>query len=225
MSLTLFVGDYAYSSWSLRGWLLLDAFGVPFQHRYAHMRTEAFEALRRDMAPSRLVPALKIADAEGERIVWDTLAMAETLHEMYPDAGYWPKGAAARALARSLTAEMHSGFAALRGACPMNMRRRYAGFEVDTEVQADLERLDQLWALALDRHDQGPYLFGAFTVADAFYAPVASRIDTYDLPIGVRAREYVSTVLSHPSVARWQAMALADGHIQEHYEFDMAYRA
>ena len=222
MDLTLHVGDYTYSSWSLRGWLLMDPFGIARKIRYAKMRTPEFEAMLDEIAPSRTVPALKLADGQ---VVWDSLAMAETLHEMYPEAGYWPKDAAARAMARSLTAEMHSGFTALRGACPMNIRRRYAGFEVDTEVQADLERLDQLWALALDRHDQGPYLFGAFTVADAFYAPVASRIDTYDLPIGVRAREYVSTVLSHPSVARWQAMALADGHIQEHYEFDMAYRA
>ena len=225
MELTLYLGDYAYSSWSLRGWLLLDAFGVSFQQRYAHMRTDDFETLRAEMAPSRLVPALKIADQHGERVVWETMAIAETVAEMFPDAGHWPADPADRALARTLVAEMHAGFTALRGACPMNMRRAYSGFEVDADVRADLDRLSALWAHARSaRRSEGPFLLGAFSAADAFYAPVASRIATYGLEMPEADLAYVAAVLAHPSVQRWYAMARADDHVQAHYELDLADR-
>jgi len=227
MDFTLYLGDFAYSSWSLRGWLLLDAFGVPFQMRRAHMRTPEFEALRAAMAPSQLVPALAISDGvRAPVVVWDTLAIAETVHDHHPQAGLWPKGAAARPTARSLAAEMHSGFTALRGACPMNMRRRYEGFEVSPEIEADLARLALIWAHARDRATaDGPFLFGAFSAADAFFAPVASRIDTYGLQMDEVDQRYVATLLGHPSVRRWAAMARADMHIQPHYEFELAERS
>lgn len=225
MDLTLYIGDHAYSSWSLRGWLLLDAFGIGFQQRYAHMRTEAFEDLRAEMAPSRLVPALKVERSDESFIVWDTVAMAETLADLFPDAGHWPDGVAERATARSLVAEMHSGFTALRSACPMNMRRAYAGFDVSESVQADLTRLTDLWGHARSMSPEGPFLFGAFSAVDAFYAPVASRIATYGLPLGSTDAAYVAAILAHPSVQRWIAMARADTHIQDHYEFDYQDRA
>ena len=226
MDFTLFVGDYAYSSWALRGWLLLDAFGIPFTKRHAHMLTDAFEMMRTEMTPSRLVPALAVSD--GTRVpvmVWDTVAMAETLHEYHPKAGIWPVGASARPTARSLVAEMHSGFTALRGACPMNMRRAYAGFEAADDVKADLDRLAQIWAHARARQSsEGAFLFGEFSAADAFFAPVCSRIATYGLEMPEPDLEYVAAVLGHHSVRRWRAMGIADGHIQAHYEFDYAPR-
>lgn len=221
---TLFAGDYAYSSWSLRGWLLLDAFGVAFSLRHAHMRTEAFEVLRAEMAPSRLVPALKVEEESGAHTVWDSLAMAETLAERFPEAGIWPAPSVQRATARSLAAEMHAGFGALRAACPMNMRRAYADFPVSEDVQADLDRLAQIWAHARSMSGEGPFLFGAFSAVDAFFAPVASRIATYGLPMKGEDMEYLAAILGHPSVRRWRAMGMADGHVQAHYEFDYAER-
>ena len=226
MDFTLFVGDYAYSSWSLRGWLLLDAFGIPFTLRHAHMRTQAFEDLRAEMAPSRLVPTLAVSDGTRAPVmVWETMAIAETLHEYYPQAGLWPKGESARPAARAIAAEMHAGFTALRGACPMNMRRAYEGFEVSDEVRADLERLSVVWAHGRARAtEDGPFLFGAFSAVDAFFAPVASRIATYGLEMADEDMEYVAALLGHPSVRRWRAMGQADGHVQPQYEFDLPAR-
>ena len=229
MDFTLFVGDYTYSSWSLRGWLLLDAFGIPFAHRQAHMRTPAFEALRSEIRPSRLVPALAVSDGVRPAVlVWETIAIAETVHEHHPQAGLWPRGDV-RPTARSLAAEMHAGFRALRNACPMNMRRAYAGFRPDpgsdAEVRDDLDRLAQIWAHARARRTgEGPFLFGAFCATDAFFAPVASRVATYGLEIGAEDMAYVAALLGHPSVRRWRAMAVADTHVQPQYELDLPRR-
>ncbi|MEM0987269.1 MAG: glutathione S-transferase [Pseudomonadota bacterium] len=225
MELTLFVGDYAYSSWSLRGFLLLDAFGIKFQTRHAHMNTPEFEALKDEMAPSRLVPALRIkSPVHKDVMVWDSLAMAETLAELFPKFGHWPEDPAQRATARSIAAEMHSGFTALRGACPMNMRRAYAGFQPSDAVMSDLARLSEIWAHARSFSGAGPFLFGDFSVVDAFFAPVASRIATYGLPVDGEDGAYVAALLNRPSVRRWRSMGMADGHLQQHYEFDLPSR-
>lgn len=229
MQFTLFIGDYAYSSWSLRGWLLLDGFGVPFTARYAHMRTPGFQALRAEMAPARLVPALAVSDGiNPPAIVWETLGIAEAVHEYHPQAGLWPKGEA-RMTARSLAAEMHAGFRALRNDCSMNLRRAYAGFSPGAEVQADIDRLAEIWAHARARRPaagaaEGPFLFGAFGAVDAMFAPVATRIATYDLKMGADDMIYVAALLGHPSFRRWRAMAMADGYPQAHYELDLAER-
>jgi len=220
MTHTLYVADYAYSSWSLRGYLLLDAFGIAFEERYAHMRTDDFERLKAEMAPSRQVPALR--HGVTGTLVWESLAIAETLAE---EAPLWPGDAGPRAAARAVGSEMHAGFAALRRACPMNMRRAYAGFGVPADVAADLDRLATIWDHARQAGGgDGPYLFGVFTAADAFFAPVASRIATYDLPLAAEHRGYVAALLSHRSMQRWWAKAMADPHIQPHYEFDLPAR-
>ena len=170
MTYTLFIQDRAYSSWSLRGHLLLAAFDIPFATRHEFWRSPEYDALRAEIAPARTVPALRGDDM----FVWDSLAVAETLAERHP--GFWPADPAARAAARSLVAEMHSGFGALRADCPMNLRRRWAGFTPSDAVLADVARITALWAWARENFGgEGPYLFGAFSVADAFFTPVASR--------------------------------------------------
>lgn len=223
MDYTLFIGDFAYSSWSLRGWLLFDAFSVPCALRRAHMNSQAFEDMREEMAPARLVPAMRIG-ADGEPlIVWDSLAMAETLSERHRDAHLWPRDPVRRATARSVAAEIHSGFAALRGACPMNLRRSYSGFVPDEAVRGDLARLEAIWSYVKLRHGLGgPYLTGSgYSVADAFMTPIATRIVTYDLQVGGGLAGYVEALTAHPAFRRWRAMAFADRHRQAHYEFDL----
>ena len=208
MSYHLIIGDYAYSSWSLRGWLLLERFGIAF-------RTTRLDFSGRDVAeqlrshrPARTVPTL--LTPEGA-IVSDSLAIAEELASRHPEAGHWPEDPLRRATARTLAAEMHAGFAALRSACPMATRVAYAGFEVPDAVRADLSRIEDLWAHARSMATDGPWLFGPYTAADAFYAPVAARIATYGLPVGAEAAAYVGAHLSDPAFRRFRAMGLVSG--------------
>lgn len=135
MTYDLVIGDRSYSSWSLRGWLLFEKFGLPVNVRQVRMYTSAFSELLREYAPARTVPVMRL----GEDVVTDSLAIAEELAQRHPEAGHWPEPSAARALARSMTAEMHSGFTALRGACPMSLRTAFSGVETGDEVRADLE--------------------------------------------------------------------------------------
>jgi glutathione S-transferase len=220
MTLTLFVGDYTYSSWSLRGWLLMDPFEIPRSLRRATMRTADFDALIEEIAPSNTVPALRLPNGQ---IVWDTIAIAETLHELHPDAGIWPSDQGARAMARSLVATMHSSFSALRSACPMNMARAYRDFVPGDDVLEDVSSITDLWsrARAHSGRSDGPFLFGTFSAADAFFAPVASRIVTYGLPVTGADADYVAALIGHPSVRRWRAMGRAQKEHQAHYELDL----
>ncbi len=217
MEMLLAIGDRRYSSWSLRGYLLMETVGAPYRSRHAPMRTEAFAELQRDLAPGRTVPMLQV----GEALAWDSLAIAETLAEMFPDAGLWPDDSAPRAMARSMAAEMHSGFGALRSACPMNLGRRYAGFEPSDEVRADVERIVALWRLAQGGRG-GPWLFGdRFGAVDAFFAPVASRFATYGLTDDSVAVAYMEAIHAHPQFRRWRAMGEAEARPLAHYEFDL----
>jgi glutathione S-transferase len=221
MTYELAIGDRAYSSWSLRAWLLFDAFGLPVRVRSARLYTDALPALLAEFAPARTVPAMRTPEGH---VVWDSLAIAEHLAERHPDAGIWPADPALRAMARSLAAEMHSGFAALRSACPMNLRVAYAGVEIGTDVAADLARIEALWEQAL-AVSGGPWLCGAYCAADVFFAPVAcGRIATYGLPVGRPAQAYVERQLAHPSFRRWRAMGQVDGPDQEFYRRDYALR-
>lgn len=220
MTYTLAIGDRAYSSWSLRGWLLFEAFGLPVKLRMARLYTDELPELLKSFAPSRTVPAMKAPDGY---VVWDTLAMAEHLAEAHPDAGLWPSDPERRALARSLAAEMHSAFGALRSECPMNLRVSYTDFQADEAVRADLKRLEALWSYALER-SKGPWLCGDYSVADAFFAPVAGRIAGYGLPVSDAAMAYVDQHLNHLPFRRWRAMGLVDGADQEFYRRDYAQR-
>jgi glutathione S-transferase len=219
MSYELAIGDRTYSSWSLRGWLLFETFGLPVKTRSARMYSADFTTLLADFAPARLVPAMKTPEGD---VVYDTLAMTETLAERHPDLPIWPTDPAARALARSVTAEMHAGFAALRTDCTMNLRSAFQGFQPSDAVRADLARLDLLWTKARQTFgSKGPWLFGTWSAADVFYAPVATRIATYRLPVSDLAADYVAAHLANPAFRRWRAMGLAENYIQPGYDPDL----
>jgi glutathione S-transferase len=224
MAYILAIGDRAYSSWSLRGWLAFEKFGIPVTVRPGRLYSpELVAMLSEEFGGARTVPALRI-EAEGSAF-WDTLAIAETLAERHPERGLWPEPPASRTLARALAAEMHSGFAALRTACPMNLRRAYVGFAPDAAVRADLARLEALWGLARSRHGgAGPWLFGAYSLADAFFAPVAARVAGYGLPVSAAAMDYVALHLADPAFRAWRAEGLADPFVQAGYDLDLAER-
>lgn len=224
--ITLAIAERTYSSWSLRGYLLAESSGLPFRTRHAPLRTPEFEALAADFAPARTVPMLELEGPSGPVRLWDSLAIAETLHEAAPEAGLWPSDPAARAAARSLAAEMHGSFLALRRACPMALESRYEGFEASDEVLADVARIETLWSWARETFAgcEGPWLFGVrFSAADAFYAPVAARFVTYGLG-GPAAQAYCEAVYAHPAFRRWRAMGVAEGVRVARYEMDLPQR-
>ena len=218
MTYDLAIGDRAYSSWSLRGWLLFDAFGLPVRTHSARLYSDELPRLLEGFRPARTVPAVRCPDGA---VIMDSLAIAEELASRHPGAGLWPEDARARAAARSVAAEMHAGFQALRIECPMNLRVAYAGWSVTPALRADLDRLETLWAWAREVAGAGgPWLAGAYSAADAFLAPVAARIATYGLPVSEAFGGYVAAHLAHPSFRRWRAMALVDGADQDTYARD-----
>jgi glutathione S-transferase len=218
MTYDLAIGDRAYSSWSLRGWLLFDAFGLPVRTRTARLYSDELPALLQEFPPARTVPVIRTPDGT---VVMESLAIAEELASRHPEAGIWPAEPRARAVARALAAEMHAGFQALRSQCPMNLRASYRNWPVTPDLQADLDRLETIWAWARETAGgDGPWLVGAYSAADAFFAPVASRIATYNLPVSEAAQAYVAAHLAHPSFRRWRAMSLVDGADQDVYARD-----
>ncbi len=210
----LVIGDRAYSSWSLRGWLLFDAFGIPVKTRLARLYSDELPNMLRDYPPARTAPTMKTPEGW---VIPETIAIAEELATRHPDAGLWPTDAKARGVARVVAAEMHAGFTALRSYCPMNLRVSYTGCAPPEAVLADLARLETLWAWAQDQTGSPTWLCGAYSAADAFFAPVATRIATYNLPLSARAMAYVQTHLSHPSFRRWRAMGMVDLPDQPYY--------
>ncbi len=219
MTYDLAIGDRAYSSWSLRGWLLFHRFGIPVRTQRATLYTDELPALLAKFPPARQVPVIRTPDGS---VIWDTVAIAEELSQRHPEAGLWPKNPELRGAARALTAEMHSGFGALRAACPMNLRVAYSDFVPSDAVLADLDRIEHLWAFARRMSPEGPWLFGKYSVADAFYAPVAARIAGYGLPVGAAAGAYVMKHLSDPAFRRWRAMGQVDGPDQAAYAMENA---
>lgn len=205
MTYVLHIGDRSFSSWSLRGWLMFEKFGLPVRTRMAGLYSGTFAEDLAPLAPARFVPVLQTGDGIT---LGDTLAIAETLAERHPDAGLWPADPGARALSRWLVAEMHSGYTALRSDCPMFLRHAWAGFAPSPAVLADLARIETLWSLARARHGapDTPWLFGAYSLADVFFAPVAARIAGYRLPAGPEAQAYVAAQLADPAFRRWRAM-------------------
>lgn len=217
MTYELVIGDRAYSSWSLRGWLFFDAFGIPVTTRSARLYTDELPTLLRAYPPARTAPTMRTPEGT---VVPETIAIAEELATRHPDAGLWPKGDKPRTIARVLAAEMHAGFTALRSYCPMNLRVSYQDCAPPSEVLADLERLEVIWNWAWRETGSSVWLCGDYSAADAFFAPVATRIATYNLPVSARALAYVQAHLAHPSFRRWRAMGLVDGADQDFYRRD-----
>ena len=212
----LVIGDRAYSSWSLRGWLLFDAFGIPCQIHRARLYTDELPNLLKSYHPARTAPTIRTPDGI---VMPESLAIAEELASRHPDAGIWPAGRG-RAVARVLASEMHAGFTALRSHCPMNLRVSYTDCAPPKAVLDDLARLETVWEWAWDQTGSDGWLCGPYSAADAFYAPVATRIATYNLPVSPRAMAYVQAHLAHPSFRRWRAMGMVDGPDQEFYRRD-----
>ncbi len=203
----LVIGNKNYSSWSLRGWLAAKASGLPFEEILIDL--DGPDTARRiaEHSPSGRVPAL----IDGDRVVWDSLAIGEYLAEKAPAAGLWPADPAARAFGRSITAEMHSGFGALRNHLPMNIRRAPAPRPEDAAVAADVARISAIWREARGRFGtEGAFLLGRFSLADAAYAPVASRFVTYRVPLGDTEQAYVDAIFSHPAMREWVEAARAE---------------
>jgi glutathione S-transferase len=221
MTYTILIGDRSYSSWSLRGWLPFEVWAIPVRVQATIMYRPEFAQDRHAFAPGlRTVPAVKTPEGG---LLTDSLAIAWHLAETFPDRGLLPGDPADRAMAQSLIAEMHSGFAALRGACPMNLRCAWDGFTPSDAVRADLVRVETLWTAALDQSG-GPFLFGDYTLADAVYAPVAMRIAGYGLPVSAAAQAYVDAHLAHGPLRRWRAMGLAYGPEQMTYDMELPRR-
>ena len=214
MTYDLVIGDRAYSSWSLRGWLLFDAFGLPVKLHVARLYTDELPTLLKQFHPGKTAPTMRTPDGV---VVPETIAIAEELASRHPEAGIWPADPKARAVARVLTAEMHAGFTALRSHCPMNLRVSYEDCAPPQAVLDDLARLEVIWDWARAETGAKVWLAGEYSAADAFFAPVATRIATYNLPVSDRAMAYVQAHLAHPSFRRWRAMGLVDGADQEFY--------
>ena len=220
--LKLYIGNKNYSSWSMRPWVLLTQAGIPFQEvmaRFDSFATDShFKKIIGPVSPVGKVPAL----VDGDLAVWDTLAIAEYLAEKFPDQQLWPADVKARARARSICAEMHSGFAALRSACPMNIEAHLPeigqlAWRDKPAVRADVARLVAMWSELLAQHG-GPMLFGAFSVADAYFAPVVMRLKTYALPVPGDIAAYMQRVCALPGVQAWVQGALAEHDFRDFEE-------
>ncbi len=223
MTYDLYIGDRSFSSWSLRGWLMFEKFGLPFRTHMVGLYDGTMAEDLAELAPARLVPVMRTPDGT---VVGETLAMAETLADRHPDAGLWPEDPGARATARWLVSEMHAGFTALRSDCPMQLLKVWQGFAPSDAVKTDLDRLETLWAHARSTHgNETGWLFGAYSLADVFFAPVAARIAGYDLPVSAAARAYVDLHLADPAFRAWRAEGLKKRYDPEPYAQDLPSRA
>ncbi|MGO9005283.1 MAG: glutathione S-transferase family protein [Beijerinckiaceae bacterium] len=207
MALTLVIANKAYSSWSFRPWIVMRQFGMEFSEIVIPMAQEATRAEMLRYAPTGKCPSLH----DGAIAVWDSLAIIEYLAETFPDQAIWPRDKAARAQARALAAEMHSGFMAVRQHLPMNVRRKPAPLDLAPEVAADVARIEAAFAAARREFGAGgPFLFGEFSAADAMFAPVVNRFHVYCVPLTPVTRAYMDAMRALPAFGRWQAEAEAE---------------
>lgn len=213
MSRTLVIGNRNYSSWSLRAWLVLAVGEVPFEELRIALDLPQSKAEILRHSPSGRVPCLIEVDGSSVETIWDSLAIAQTVNERHLNRRFWPTDARQRARGRAVTAEMHSGFAALRTHMPMDIRARQpekgAAAQQRADVAADIARIQAIWSECLQLSG-GPYLFGAFSIADAFYAPVVTRFRTYDVALSELLAAYSDTILALPAMQRWIAAAEAE---------------
>ena len=209
MTLTLVIGNKNYSSWSMRPWLALRANNIPFEEVFIPLYTDTPADKQRILSFSRAgkVPAL----IDGDITVWDSLAIIEYLAERFPEAKLWPEDRAMRAHARSISAEMHSGFMALRNECGMNLHRPVGAVALSADAKANIARVEEVWRDCRQRYARsGPFLFGAFTGADAMFAPVVHRLRTYAIDVGAEAKAYMETMMALPAFREWTEAGLAE---------------
>ncbi|CCD83668.1 putative glutathione S-transferase (GST) [Bradyrhizobium sp. ORS 285] len=217
MTLKLVIGNKNYSSWSMRPWLALRGADIAFEEIVIPLYTDDPADKARILAhsPAGKVPIL----IDGAVTVWDSLAIIEYLAERFPAAGLWPADAAARAYARSVSAEMHSGFQALRNECPMNLHRPVRRVELSADAKANIARIEDIWRDCRSRYGAGgPFLFGRFSGADAMYAPVVTRFQTFAVPVAADTKAYMDTMMAMPAFAAWVKDGLAESWIIERVE-------
>jgi glutathione S-transferase len=215
--LTLVIGNKAYSSWSLRPWLLLQVFGIPFEEKLVPLDQPDTKARILAFSGAGKVPVL----IDGDVTVWESIAIMDYVAARFPLHPIWPDSIAAKGLALAMSAEMHAGFSALRQACPMNLRKRHPPRDRGEGVAKDVERITTLWREARDRFGTGgPFLFGDFSAADAMYAPVVTRFATYSIEVDPVSRAYMDAILSLPAFRAWQAAGMAETWVLDHDEAD-----
>jgi glutathione S-transferase len=221
MTMKLIIGNKAYSSWSLRGWLAAKQSGLGFEEMTVPLYDETWDERKReeDLAPSSgKVPILW----DGEAVVWDSLAIIEYLADKVGRDRFWPRQEVARGMARSMAAEMHSGYLALRRECPMNTRKKFTNVKISEDARGDALRILQTWAEARSRFGkEGPYLFGTFSAADIMLAPVVTRFVTYGFTLPGFAEAYVETMLAHPWMEQWYAEAAEEAWTIKRFESEM----
>jgi glutathione S-transferase len=216
MALKLVIGNKNYSSWSMRPWLALRANNIAFEEIFIPLYTGAADKQRiLDVSQAGKVPVL----IDGDATIWDSLAIIEYAAERFPDARLWPGDRAARAHARSISAEMHSGFMALRNECGMNLHRPIGAIALSDDARADIARIRQIWAGCRAAYGKGgPFLFGAFGAADAMFAPVVHRFRTYAIALEPEAQAYMDTMMALPAFQEWTRAALAETVVIEKFE-------
>ncbi len=212
----LLIGNRNYSTWSLRPWLVLRHFEIPFEDEVLQLSGEGWRERIAERSPTGKVPVL----IDGDLVVPETIAIIEYLADSFPDKAIWPTDRALRAKARAAASEMHAGFTALRNHAPMNLRASHPG-KVDLDsVRKDLQRVERLWGELL-LASGGPYLFGAFSAADAMFAPLATRLRTYDLPVSDVVARYVEAIYALPAFQEWLALALQEPWVVDDDEIDV----
>src|SRR6266567_1605734 len=216
MALKLVIGNKNYSSWSMRPWLALRANNIAFDEVFIPLYAGDADKKRiLGFTLSGKVPAL----IDGDVTIWDSLAIIEYIAEKFPEARLWPEDRAGRAHARSISAEMHSGFMALRNECGMNLRRPVRAIALSADARANIARIQQIWIECRERYGQsGPFLFGAFGGADAMFAPVVHRFRTYAIAVAPELRDYMDTMLSQPAFQEWTRAGLAETIVIERFE-------
>lgn len=215
--LTLIIGNKNYSSWSMRPWVAMTAFGIPFQEvRVLLDQSDTASKIAEYSACGR-VPVL----LAGEITIWDSLAICEYLAEQFPDKHLWPQDVAARAMARCICAEMHSGFTGLRTDMSMNIKAKLPGRGRTAAAQADIGRISEIWEECLSRFGHHQFLFGDFSIADAYFAPVVMRFRTYGVSLAPALNAYCERVQAHPAVARWITEALAETEVAAKHDAEL----
>ncbi len=217
MTLTLVIGNKNYSSWSMRPWVAMRAGNIAFEEVFIPLYTDNPADKQRILSVTRSgkVPAL----IDGDITVWDSLSIIEYVAERFPQAKLWPEDRAMRAHARAVSAEMHSGFLPLRSECGMNLHRPVRALPLSSDARANVARIEQIWRECRQRYgDRGPFLFGAFSAADAMYAPVVHRFRTYAVDVGAEAKAYMETMMALPAFREWTEAGLAETLVIERFE-------